>query len=213
MTPMHCKLASRGPDRLPDLPHLFCADRTFVTENRRQEGLLMEATVAKNIDLLSLKKHSKLGPIHLIDGAAAMSTARQMAEALRIKSGPIDRHLTKHLTGGNQQKVVIAKWLLADPDVLLLDEPTRGIDVGAKYEVYGIINELAERGTGVFLISSELDELMGMCDRILVMSNGQIQAEFPRAAFDEESILQAAFQGRAGARQGIISGEERWSHE
>ena len=128
----------------------------------------MEATVTKNIDLLSHEEDTRsLAPFTLLTATAAMSAARQMAEALRIKSGLIDRHLTKHLTGGNQQKVVIAKWLLADPDVLLLDEPTRGIDVGAKYEVYGIINELAERGTGVFFISSELDELMGMCDRIL----------------------------------------------
>jgi len=172
----------------------------FVTENRRQEGLLMEATVSENIDLLSLRKFTTFGSTYIIDRAAALRAASRMADALRIKSGPIQKHRAKHLSGGNQQKVVIAKWLLTDPTVLILDEPTRGIDVGAKYEVYGIINELGGRGTGILYISSELEELMGMCDRILVMSKGQIQAEFSRPDFDQEKMLQAAFSGRTGAK-------------
>jgi ABC-type sugar transport system ATPase subunit len=98
----------------------------------------------------------------------------------------------KTLSGGNQQKVVLAKWLLAEPQVLILDEPTRGIDVGAKFEIYQLIHALADRGAGVLVISSEIEELTGLCDRILVMSQGRITDELARAEFDRERILQAA---------------------
>jgi len=170
----------------------------FVTENRHQEGLLMEASVSENLDLPSLRKFTRLGPARIINQSRALESANRIAETLRIKSGPIQKQKVKNLSGGNQQKVVIGKWLLAEPAVLILDEPTRGIDVGAKYEVYGTINKLAEEGVGILYISSELEELTGMCDRILVMSNGEIQAEFARPDFDQEKILQAAFSGRAG---------------
>lgn len=170
----------------------------FVTENRHQEGLLMEAAVSENLDLPSLRKFTRLGPARIINRSRALEFVNRIAETLRIKSGPIHTQKVKNLSGGNQQKVVIGKWLLAEPAVLILDEPTRGIDVGAKYEVYGTINKLAEEGVGILYISSELEELTGMCDRILVMSNGQIRAEFTRPDFDQEKILQAAFSGRAG---------------
>jgi ABC-type sugar transport system ATPase subunit len=165
----------------------------FVTENRREEGLLMEASVSENLDLLTLKRFAKLGPVGLIDWIKTSKGARQISKKLNIKSGPIRKHRAKNLSGGNQQKVVIGKWLLTDPSVLILDEPTRGIDVGAKYEIYRIINRLAEEGTGILYISSELEELMGMCDRILVMSNGRLKAEFHRGDYNHEAILQAAF--------------------
>ena len=165
----------------------------FVTENRREEGLLMEASVSENLDLLTLKRFAKLGPVGLIDWIKTSKGAHQISKRLNIKSGPIRKHRTKNLSGGNQQKVVLGKWLLTDPSVLILDEPTRGIDVGAKYEIYRIINRLAEEGAGILYISSELEELMGMCDRILVMSNGRLKAEFHRGDYDQEAILQAAF--------------------
>ncbi len=165
----------------------------FVTENRREEGLLMEASVMENLNLLTLGKCSKLGPMGLIDRMKTTKCTQQMSKQLNIKSGPIQKHQAKNLSGGNQQKVVLGKWLLTDPVVLILDEPTRGIDVGAKVEIYRIINQLAEKGTGILYISSELDELMGMCDRILVMSNGRLKAEFQRDDYDQEAILQAAF--------------------
>jgi ribose transport system ATP-binding protein len=111
--------------------------------------------------------------------------------------------LAKNLSGGNQQKVVIGKWLLSKPKVFILDEPTRGIDVGAKCEVYGIVNDLAARGAGILLISSEIEELMGMCDRILVMSKGEIQGIFNRKEFDREQILHAAFQGHQTYQRGM----------
>ena len=104
----------------------------------------------------------------------------------------------KSLSGGNQQKVVVAKWLMSRPAIFIMDEPTRGVDVGAKYEIYTIINDLAAQGSGVLFISSELEELMGMCDRILVMSRGEIHGEFTREEFDEEQILRAAFERRTG---------------
>jgi ribose transport system ATP-binding protein len=170
----------------------------FVTENRHQEGLLMEASVSENLDLPSLRKFIRLGPARIIGRSSALESANRIAEMLRIKSGPIHKQKVKSLSGGNQQKVVIGKWLLSEPVVLILDEPTRGIDVGAKYEIYGTINKLAEKGVGIMYISSELEELTGMCDRILVMSNGEIRAEFTRPDFDQEKILQAAFSGRAG---------------
>jgi ribose transport system ATP-binding protein len=170
----------------------------FVTENRHQEGLLMEASVSENLDLPSLRKFTGLGPARIINRSRALECANRIAGTLRIKSGPIHTQKVRNLSGGNQQKVVIGKWLLAAPTVLILDEPTRGIDIGAKYEIYGTINKLAEDGVGILVICSELEELMGMCDRILVMSNGEIRAQFARQDFDQEKILQAAFSGRAG---------------
>ena len=174
----------------------------FVTENRREEGLLMEASVSKNLDLLTLPKFAKLGPVGLIDRPKMLQWAHRISKKLDIRSGPIQKHRAKNLSGGNQQKVVIGKWLLTNPSVLILDEPTRGIDVGAKYEIYRIINQLAEEGAGILYISSELEELMGMCDRILVMSNGRLKAEFHRGDYNQETILQAAFRTSSGPSNG-----------
>jgi len=175
----------------------ICNGVAFVTENRHEEGLLMEAPVSENLDLPSLRKFTSLGPARIVNRSRALECAKRIAGTLRIKSGPIHKQKVRNLSGGNQQKVVIGKWLLAAPAVLILDEPTRGIDVGAKYEVYGTINKLAEEGVGILVICSELEELMGMCDRILVMSNGEIRAQFIRRDFDQGKILQAAFSGRA----------------
>lgn len=165
----------------------------FVTENRMEEGLLMEASVLENLDLLTLRKFAKFGPVGIIDRIKTSQDAHHISKKLNIKSGPIQKYRAKNLSGGNQQKVVIGKWLLTDPAVLILDEPTRGIDIGAKYEIYRIINRLAEEGAGILYVSSELEELMGMCDRILVMSNGRLKAEFFRGDYNQEAILQAAF--------------------
>ena len=119
---------------------------------------------------------------------------KEMKETLSIKSGEIDEAPAKSLSGGNQQKVVIGKWLMSRPKILILDEPTRGIDVGAKYEVFTIVNRLASEGTAVLVISSELEELEAMCDRILVMSRGELTGEFDRSEFDREVLLAAAFR-------------------
>ncbi len=165
----------------------------FVTENRREEGLLMSIDIANNISLVSLLDFAG-GLISVIDQREMTAAAQQTAQVLQLKSGDIRYQHAKALSGGNQQKVVIAKWLLSEPMIFIMDEPTRGIDVGAKYEIYTIIDRLASEGSGVLIISSELDELIGLCDRILVMSRGEIYGEFSREQFQEETILRAAFR-------------------
>jgi ABC-type sugar transport system ATPase subunit len=188
------KITVKGEDIAKPSPSLSIRNAlAYVTENRRDEGLLMEASVSENLDLLSLRQFTRLGPAAIIDRSKTSEFTSRIAQKLRIKSGHIHKHRTKNLSGGNQQKVVIGKWLLTNPAVLIMDEPTRGIDVGAKSEIYNIINSLTEKGTGILYISSELEELMGMCDRILVMGNGEIKTEFQRPDFDQEKILQAAF--------------------
>jgi ABC-type sugar transport system ATPase subunit len=164
----------------------------FVTENRREEGLLMGIDIANNISLVSLKDFART-PIAIVSQDEMLDAARGMANVLQLKSGDIAEQPAKSLSGGNQQKVVIAKWLLLRPSVFILDEPTRGIDVGAKYEIYSLIDRLAAEGSGVLIISSELEELIGMSDRILVMSRGELHGEFSSGQFQEERVLRAAF--------------------
>lgn len=179
----------------------------FVTENRREEGLLMEATVVDNIGLVALPAFAAAWFPRLLRHRRLGDAVARTAESMRIKSGPVARTLAKNLSGGNQQKVVIGKWLMSQPTIFIMDEPTRGIDVGAKCEVYGIINDLAARGTGILLISSELEELMGLCDRIVVMSKGEITGGFDRAEFAQEPILHAAFKGHQRLLQGGRAGQ------
>ncbi len=165
----------------------------FVTENRREEGLLMSIGIADNIGLVALPNFAR-NAFQVIDRRELLDAAQHMAGVLQLKSGNIQQQAAKALSGGNQQKVVIAKWLLSRPSIFIMDEPTRGIDVGAKYEIYSIIDQLAAEGSGVLIISSELEELIGMCDRILVMSRGEIYGEFTRDQFQDERILRAAFR-------------------
>ena len=170
----------------------IAAGLAFVTENRREEGLLMEAPVAENLSLVAVADFGR-GPLALLDREAhAEATERAKAE-LGIRAANIARQPVKALSGGNQQKVVIGKWLMKDPRLFILDEPTRGVDVGAKYEIYVLADRLAAAGGGILFISSELEELMGMCDRILVMSRGELVASVP-PPFDRERILAAAFR-------------------
>jgi ABC-type sugar transport system ATPase subunit len=165
----------------------------FVTENRREEGLLMNINIADNIALVALP-HFANPVTQIINQDRMAASAGQVANLLQLKSGNIVTQPAKSLSGGNQQKVVIAKWLMSRPSIFIMDEPTRGIDVGAKYEIYSIMDQLAASGSGVLFISSELEELMGMCDRILVMSRGEMFGEFARDQFSQEAILRAAFR-------------------
>ncbi len=165
----------------------------FVTENRREEGLLMEATILENLVLASLNNWART-PVRLLDKTALLNQANRAVEALQIKSGDISLQKAKSLSGGNQQKAVIAKWLMSRPRIFIMDEPTRGVDVGAKYEIYSITNELAANGGGIIFISSELDELIGMCDRIVVLGRGEICGEFCAPDYDKHAILRAAFR-------------------
>ncbi len=166
----------------------------FLTEDRRQEGLCMEAAIADNLALVTLAQHART-PARWLDFGGMRSAISRMREALRLSPSARDTQPVRTLSGGNQQKVVLGKWLLAEPKVFILDEPTRGIDVGAKFEIYQLIHQLADRGAGVLVISSEIEELIGICDRIFVMRQGEITGEFPREEFDREKILAAALHG------------------
>ena len=168
------------------------AGMAFVTEDRRHEGLLMDSSVAENMTLVSIGRFTGRGV--LLDRRAIQDAAKTMATQLSLRTGdPTLRQPVRSLSGGNQQKTVIGKWVLQAPEILIMDEPTRGIDVGAKYEVFTIMNDLAARGAGILYISSELEELMGVADRILVMHKGMIAGRFERSDFDSRAILAAAF--------------------
>jgi ribose transport system ATP-binding protein len=162
----------------------------FLTENRKEEGLILENTVEFNISLASLyqreKKFLNLKDLH--------RAAAKKVDELKIKT-PGTGALCLNLSGGNQQKVVIAKWLLTDPAILIIDEPTRGIDVGAKMEVYQLINHLIEKGCAVLMISSELEEVVRVCDRVYVMRNGSIAGYFSDKEISEENIIRASIGG------------------
>jgi D-xylose transport system ATP-binding protein len=164
------------------------AGAALVTEDRKRFGLVLAAGVAFNLTLSSLRAITSRG---FIDTALEAGTAGAMASDLRVRAPNLESAVGG-LSGGNQQKVVIGKALLTRPRVLLLDEPTRGIDVGAKLEVYALINSLTEQGQAVVLVSSELPELMAMSDRILMLHEGRIGGEFARGAATQESLLAAA---------------------
>lgn len=162
----------------------------FVTEDRKDEGLILNMPISENISLTSVDKISGSG---LINFAKERKLASDSAKTLKIKLGKLKDSVSS-LSGGNQQKVVLAKWLARKPEVLLLDEPTRGVDVGAKAEIYSILRELAGDGMALLVVSSELPELMTLCDRILVLSNHEIVGEVKRQEFSQERILQLAYK-------------------
>ena len=159
----------------------------YVTEDRKELGLVLDDDIRQNISLASLASISD----HLvIDEAREFQVADEFRNKLKIRCSSVMQKVL-NLSGGNQQKVVLAKWLFSRPDVLILDEPSRGIDVGAKYEIYSIISELANEGKCIIMISSEMPELLGMCDRIYVMNEGRFAAEFTAAEASQEKIMRA----------------------
>ncbi len=168
----------------------------FVTENRREEGLMMEATVSDNLSLAALPEYTTRWLKRVRSNPLAKSV-RETVDMLSIKVNDAFRNEAKGLSGGNQQKVVLGKWLMTEPSILIIDEPTRGVDVGAKFEIYEIIDQIAARGTAVLFISSEIEELTGMCDRIIVMGQGEVLGSFERADFDREAIIRTAFREHA----------------
>jgi putative multiple sugar transport system ATP-binding protein len=163
------------------------AGLAYVTEDRKHLGLVLADNILHNTTLANLPGVSSAGVINDIREAKVATDYRSK---LRIRSHGIYQE-TVNLSGGNQQKVVLSKWLFSNPEVLILDEPTRGIDVGAKYEIYSIINQLAADGKGVLMISSEMPELLGTCDRIYVMNEGRIVAELSKEEASQESIMRA----------------------
>jgi len=160
----------------------------LVPEDRKQHGLVVEMSVRENMTLASLREHQKN---RLIDHAAERNTTTKMIDRLGIKT-PDQQQIVQYLSGGNQQKVVIGKWLVRAPRLLLLDEPTRGIDIGAKQEIYRMMEQLATEGVAILFVSSEMEEIIGMSDRTLVMHEGQITGELSREQLNEEAIMQLA---------------------
>jgi ribose transport system ATP-binding protein len=164
---------------------LFCAP-----EDRKRDGLCVKMTLTENITLPSLDVVSRMG---VIMRSLEAKKAKAMVDSLRIKTPSVDQYV-RNLSGGNQQKVVVGKWLMRDAKVVIFDEPTRGIDVASKIEIYNIMNDLKQNGIGVMFVSSELPEILGMADRILVMCNGKITAELKAADTNQEEILKYATQ-------------------
>ena len=170
----------------------------YLTEDRRQLGLTMSMSITSNISLPTLKKY--LSGLGLVKRNSEQATAEDYRQRLSIRTPSVNHEVGK-LSGGNQQKVMLSKWLNAEPKLFILDEPTRGIDVGAKAEVHHIINELAEQGLAVILISSDLPEVLAMSDRILVMREGRQMGIFDRAEATQETIMTAAM-GQTHRRRG-----------
>jgi len=182
---------SAKPTRIRSPRHAVRNGIALLTEDRKEQGLLLTQPVRANICLTRLEALSRFG---WLDLDAERNIARQYAGALAIRCASTDQQVAK-LSGGNQQKVVIAKWLFRDCRILIFDEPTRGIDIGAKFEIYRMLAELAERGKAIIFVSSDLKELMGLCDRIMVVSAGTVAATFDRRDCTEEQIMTAAFSG------------------
>lgn len=167
----------------------------YVTEDRKGNGLILSSTIRENT---TLSKMDKVSHRQVIDKDMELQVANDYKEKLRTKCAGVEQAVG-NLSGGNQQKVLLSKWMFADPDILILDEPTRGIDVGAKYEIYCIINQLVAEGRSVIMISSELPEILGMCDRIYVMNEGRIAGELSKEQASQESIMSIILQSSKGA--------------
>lgn len=167
------------------------AGMAFVTEDRKGEGLILNQTVRENLSTAQLNQLSKWSLLRI---KKEQESATDMIERLRIKTSGMEQE-AKSLSGGNQQKIVIGKWLATNPSVLILDEPTRGVDVGAKKEIYQIMNDLTAKGVSIIMVSSELPEILGMSDRILVMHEGKVTSIMDRAGADQEKIMTAATGG------------------
>lgn len=161
----------------------------LVTENRKRTGLNLKSTVKKDMSILTLDQYCKWGQF-LIPSKEKKAVMEQIHK-LKIKTPSIDQKI-KNLSGGNQQKVILARWLLKNPDILILDEPTRGIDVGAKYEIYTMIQDIAAAGKAVIMISSEMPEIIGVCDRVVVMHEGKITGCLEKNEMTQEKIMQLA---------------------
>ena len=164
-----------------------------MTEDRKGEGLILDASVKNNLFLATIDKDTHHG---FLDQKKYDSVGKENVETYKIKT-PSLQTPAGTLSGGNQQKVVIAKWVNTDADIYIFDEPTRGIDVGAKIEVYNVINKLCSEGKCVIMVSSELPEILGMSDRVIVMREGKVMGELDRDSefFNQESIMKAAWGG------------------
>ncbi|SBS31170.1 Xylose import ATP-binding protein XylG [Marinomonas spartinae] len=180
------KVSLRGQQvDVSTVPKAIQCGLAYVTEDRKELGLILEETIQTNTTLANLERVSSRG---VIDETIERRVSEEYRKAMHIRTPSVFQKVM-NLSGGNQQKVVLSKWLYSQPDVLILDEPTRGIDVGAKFEIYSIINQLADDGKGVVMISSEMPELLGMCDRIYVMNEGRFVGELDKAQASQEKIM------------------------
>jgi rhamnose transport system ATP-binding protein len=166
----------------------MAAGIALVPEDRRQQGLVMELSVERNA---TLTRRWKLARAGLLSSRSERAAAAEWSRKLQVKAGRMSDPVST-LSGGNQQKVVLAKWLSTDPTVLIVDEPTRGIDVGTKAEVHRLLSQLAADGLAVVMVSSELPEVLGMADRVLVMHEGRLVDDIPRVRADEDTVMLAA---------------------
>ena len=173
----------------------IAAGFSYVPEDRQHQGAVLPFSIRENITLASIAQHVRRG---FLDRASEQDAVRKLGNRLDVRAAHWEQKL-QELSGGNQQKVVIAKWLAAKPKIIILDEPTKGIDVGSKAAVHDFIGELAEEGLAVILVSSELPEIMGLSDRVMVMKEGRIVGSFVRGAWSAEEIVTAATGGRAAA--------------
>jgi ribose transport system ATP-binding protein len=171
------------------------AGMALVPEDRKQQGVILEMAVGQNTTLASLRRDAHLG---FLNRRREGEIAVEMTAQLRVKTPNLSQFV-QFLSGGNQQKVALAKWLAMEPRVLLLDEPTRGIDIGAKQEIYRLMEELAGRGVAILFVSSEMEEVLRMSDRTLVMHEGRITGELRRDELSEEAIMRLATAHTASA--------------
>ena len=177
------------PVKLRDPVDAIRAGLALVPEDRKQQGLILEMSLRHNVGLSGLRRHGRA--LGFADRERESRDAQAMIERLDIRTPGADQ-IVQYLSGGNQQKVVLGKWLALEPRVLLLDEPTRGIDVGAKQEIYRLMEELAESGVAILFASSEMEEILGMSDRVLVMHEGRITGQLERADLTEEAVMRLA---------------------
>ena len=160
----------------------------LLPEDRKNRGLLLDKSVLVNISLSSLKRFCKWG---MIDKKAEKQAVQSYVDSLRVKTPSLEQE-SQYLSGGNQQKLIVAKWLATDSDILIFDEPTRGIDVGAKYEIYQLMHDLVAGGKSIIMVSSDFEELTGMSDRIIVVSEGRLAGERAAGSFDKTELLDLA---------------------
>jgi putative multiple sugar transport system ATP-binding protein len=164
------------------------AGMAYVTEDRKGDGLILIQDIKQNISLANLREVADRG---LVNSNAEIKVANEYKGSLNIKTPSVEQRVS-NLSGGNQQKVSLGKWLFVKPGLLILDEPTRGIDVGAKYEIYTIMTRLVQQGMSIIMISSELPEILGMSDRVYIVSSGKIVGELPIEEATQEKIMQLA---------------------
>lgn len=169
----------------------IAAGLALLTEERRATGIFPNRSILENTVISSISGYGTLG---VLRHRRMLSDTMEMVRALRVKT-PSAATAIRTLSGGNQQKVILARWLLTDPKILMLDEPTRGIDVGAKFEIYQLITDLAAKGRSVILVSGEMPELLGLCDRILVLSSGRVAGTVAGPTATQEQILTLATPG------------------